>query len=168
MTIQGTNNETDRNLTRTLAKAQWHGRYGLEAELQDRISRSQDAFTSAGTDRCLRSLRVSGIPRSRFVNHWFTPVAEFRTCRKRCLGVSVTRFVIPAKAGTVGGSGKEAWIPAPASAIRRSDVLIRHGSDGSRRNRSVLKPSSDSYFLNSDIFTGRPSWADRSAAKTTR
>jgi len=33
-----------------------------------------------------------------------------------------------------------------------------------RRRCHHLKP----YLLSSDIFTGRPSWADRSAAKTTR
>ena len=36
------------------------------------------------------------------------------------------------------------------------------------RSRGGNLAPAPSYVLNSDIFTGRPSWADRSAAKTTR
>ena len=49
------------------------------------------------------------------------------------------------------------WPGFPLSRERRLAIVI-----------TALISSSNSYFPNSDIFTGRPSWADRSAAKTTR
>lgn len=49
---------------------------------------------------------------------------------------------------------------------RKEEKQERPFTFGRRHCRAEL--SSNSYFPNSDIFTGRPSWSDRSAAKTTR
>ena len=72
--------------------------------------------------------------------------------------------VIPAKAGIQLCSGTLGQ--SSPTAFAGTTILTTTLSRTRRQRRAKL--SSNSYFPNSDIFTGRPSWADRSAAKTTR